>query len=66
MSRASWYQHGKPATKPKRKTRAAIAAEAGVSLRTLYRALKKRREEQVASDEQLAKTMNPQGKPPGD
>ena len=39
MSRASWYRHGKPATKPKRETRADLAQSIGVSVRTIYRAV---------------------------
>jgi hypothetical protein len=41
ISRASWYRHGKPATKPNRlETKAEMARRIGVSLRTLYRAQK--------------------------
>jgi hypothetical protein len=37
MSRASWYRHGKPATKPHRRTQAESARIAGVSVRTIQR-----------------------------
>jgi hypothetical protein len=37
MSRASWYRHGKPKTKPVRETMAQYCAENGLKLRTLQR-----------------------------
>ena len=50
MSRASWYRHGKPATKPpKSETRAEMARSINVSLRTLYRALKEIKDKRSAS-----------------
>jgi hypothetical protein len=49
MSRASWYRHGKPATKPaKPETRAEMARRIHVSQRTLYRVFKQVNEERVA------------------
>jgi len=45
MSRASWYRHGRPTTKPKpRVTNRQIAEELGVSLRTVERDLADMRE----------------------
>jgi hypothetical protein len=37
MSRASWYRHGKPKTKPVRQTQAQFCVEKGLKLRTLQR-----------------------------
>jgi hypothetical protein len=37
MSRASWYRHGKPSTKPKRGTQRETAQFFGVSIRTIQR-----------------------------
>jgi hypothetical protein len=48
MSRASWYRHGKPTTKPKRYTCADIAKVTGWSIRTIQRDLAKSRQEQIA------------------
>ena len=48
MSRASWYRHGKPEVRPKRQTRAALARKYGVSERSLYRALRKHRDDRIA------------------
>jgi hypothetical protein len=49
MSRATWYRHGKPATKPDRpKTNAEIARSISVSLRTLYRARKEFKDNRIA------------------
>ena len=44
MSRASWYRHGKPTTKPHRRTQAEIAASARVSIRTIQRVARELRE----------------------
>lgn len=48
MSRASWYRHGKPEIKPKRRTRAALARSVGVSVRTVYRVVRKFDNERIA------------------
>jgi hypothetical protein len=37
MSRSAWYRAGKPTAKPVRRTQAVIAAEQGVSVRTVQR-----------------------------
>jgi hypothetical protein len=45
MSRASWYRHGKPVTKPERMTQAKAARILdGVSVRSLQRAARVARE----------------------
>jgi hypothetical protein len=38
MSRASWYRHGKPTTKPVKTTDAQLAKQLNIKLRTLQRA----------------------------
>jgi hypothetical protein len=44
MSRATWYRHGKPATKPRKVTQAQIAATMKVSVRTMQRTKRVARE----------------------
>ena len=44
MSRASWYRHGKPTTKPVRVTQKRAAAAVGVSVRTAQRTARSARE----------------------
>jgi hypothetical protein len=53
MSRAGWYRHGKPTTKPKRYTQADIAKIAGVSLRTIQRDLASERQKLLAGIREL-------------
>jgi DNA-binding transcriptional regulator LsrR (DeoR family) len=48
MSRASWYRHGKPTTKPQQMTQTQIAAMMGVSLRTVQRVIRQRKQEREA------------------
>ncbi len=44
MSRASWYRHGRPSSKPQRRTQVEIARGQGCSVRTLQRLLRINRE----------------------
>ena len=44
MSRATWYRHGKPVTKPQRMTQARLAARLETSVRTIQRAARIERE----------------------
>jgi hypothetical protein len=48
MSRASWYRHGKPETKPQKVLQATIARLLHVSVRTIQRGAAERRQELVA------------------
>jgi predicted DNA-binding transcriptional regulator YafY len=48
MSRASWYRHGKPETKPQKVHQATLAQVLGVSIRTIQRDAAERRQAVVA------------------
>jgi hypothetical protein len=49
VSRATWYGHGKPTTKPQRETQAQLAARLGASLRTVQRAIAAKPDQQRKS-----------------